>query len=278
MKKVSAAFDGLKFSTGTLEYAVYIASRSKSLLTGIFLDDFTYHSYKLTDMVGTHGVSKVKLKNLVEKDSELRNKSADKFKSTCIKNHIEYIIHHDRSIAAQELLKESVYSDLLLISPDETFTHSQEEYPTRFIKDLLIEIQCPVILVPREYSEISRVILLYDGTPTSVFAIKMFNYLMPWMLNLDTEVVSVVDPSVQTHFPDDELIKEFINCHYPGAKYTLLYGNPEIEIPGYLKKLPLSTLVVLGAYRRSAVSRWFRPSLADLLMSSLKLPLFIAHK
>lgn len=277
MKKVSAAFDGLKFSRGTLEYAVQIAAKSKSLLTGIFLDDFTYHSYKLSDMVGSQGVSRVKLRNLMEKDIDLRSQAADEFKYACMKNHIGNTIHHDRSIAAQELLKETVYSDLLLISPDETFTHFQEEYPTQFIKDLLIEIQCPVILVPKEYSEINRVILLYDGTPTSVFAIKMFNYLMPWMVNLETEVVSVVDPSVQTHFPDDELIKEFINCHYPGAKYTLLYGNPEIEIPGYLIKLPPGTLVVLGAYRRSAVSRWFRASLADVLMSSLKLPLFIAH-
>jgi hypothetical protein len=31
------------------------------------------------------------------------------------------------------------------------------------------------------------------------------------------------------------------------------------------------------AYGRSAVSRWFRESMADLLMQTLPFPLFIAH-
>ena len=37
------------------------------------------------------------------------------------------------------------------------------------------------------------------------------------------------------------------------------------------------SLVVLGAYQRGMVSRWFRASMADVLMRDLKLPLFIAH-
>jgi nucleotide-binding universal stress UspA family protein len=36
-------------------------------------------------------------------------------------------------------------------------------------------------------------------------------------------------------------------------------------------------LIVLGAYRRSRVSRWLKPSLADGLMKQLGYPLFIAH-
>ena len=60
MKKISAIFDGLKFSTSTLEYAIQLAAQSKALLSGVFLEDFTYHSYKLFDMVGSQGVSKEK--------------------------------------------------------------------------------------------------------------------------------------------------------------------------------------------------------------------------
>jgi hypothetical protein len=36
-------------------------------------------------------------------------------------------------------------------------------------------------------------------------------------------------------------------------------------------------LVVLGAYRRSQISRWFKTSMADILMKELETPLFIAH-
>jgi hypothetical protein len=100
---------------------------------------------------------------------------------------------------------------------------------------------------------------------------------MPWMKDVDTEVVSVVDPALQTHFPENDLMKEFIDCHYPQANYILLYGDPEIEICGYLKKLSVDTMAVLGAYQRGSVSRWFKPGMADLLMKTVKFPLFIAH-
>lgn len=131
--------------------------------------------------------------------------------------------------------------------------------------------------MPNDYTEVKKVVLLYDGKPASVFALKMLNYLMPWMKDVDTEVVSVVDPAVQTELPENVLIMEFIYCHYPQAKYILLYGNPEIEMSGYLKKLSDDTMVVLGAYQRGSVSRWLKPSMADLLMKTVKFPFFIAH-
>jgi nucleotide-binding universal stress UspA family protein len=57
----------------------------------------------------------------------------------------------------------------------------------------------------------------------------------------------------------------------------MLKGFAEAEIVKHLKQSGPNTLVVLGAYRRGTVSRWFRESMADVLMKGLKLPLFIAH-
>ncbi|HJP64348.1 MAG TPA: hypothetical protein VJ844_12965, partial [Mucilaginibacter sp.] len=111
----------------------------------------------------------------------------------------------------------------------------------------------------------------------SVFAIKMFNYMMPWMKKIETEIISVSDPYNKEELPESRLIKEFVDCHYPGATYTLLKGNPEQEIVGYLKRMPQNILIVLGAYMRGSVSRWFKTSMADLLMRELDKPLFIAH-
>jgi hypothetical protein len=193
MKKISAAFDGLKFSTSTMEYAISIAINSKALLSGVFLDSFLYHSFKIYDMIGSKGISSVKMKHTLTKDKEMRLKSAATFKKACTKANIKYIVHHDESFAIQELLKESIYSDLVLISADETFNHFTEERPTEFIRELLEGTQSPVIIVPHEYKAIEKVILLYDGKPSSVFAIKMFNYMMPWMQSFETEVISVTD-------------------------------------------------------------------------------------
>jgi nucleotide-binding universal stress UspA family protein len=73
-------------------------------------------------------------------------------------------------------------------------------------------------------------------------------------------------------------MKEFTKRHYPEAKYTVLHGEPETEIVNHLKDDGNNSLVVLGAYRRGVVSRWFRPSMADVLIHSINAPLFVAHK
>ena len=62
MKKIIAAFDGLKYNEATAEYAINIAKQSNAHLVGIFLDDLIYHSYRFKDLIEGDEVSDKKLK------------------------------------------------------------------------------------------------------------------------------------------------------------------------------------------------------------------------
>jgi len=277
MKKIIAAIDGLKLSESTVNYAVHLAKQANTHLVGIFLEDFTYHSYKIYDLVGNEGVSEKKMHRLEEKDKATRAQAVESFEETCQRAGLNYSVHHDRSIAIRELLHESVYADLLVIDSKETLTHYEEETPTRFIRDLLVNVECPVLLVPSTYKPIDRIILLYDGSPSAVYAIKMFSYMLPSLKHVQAEVLSVKDTNENMHVPDNSLMKEFMKRHFPNAIYTVLQGNPETEILKHLKNKEQNMLVVLGAYHRGMVSRWFKASMADTLMKAVHAPLFIAH-
>lgn len=277
MKKIIAALDGLKYSDNTAAYAIGVTKESGAHLVGVFLDDFTYHSYKAYELVRGNEVSKEKQRRLDEKDAAARAKSVKDFEKACQKEGLHFSIHHDRSIALPELLHESIYADLLVIDSSETFTHYAENSPTHFITDLLQSVQCPVMLVPGKYKPIEKVVLLYDGEPSSMHAIKMFCYTLPLLKALPVEVVTVKKSAQTTHVPDNKLIKEFMKRHFNKTSYKVIKGDAEEEIVKYLKNEASNTLVVLGAYRRGMVSRWFRPSMADLLMKEVNLPLFIAH-
>src|SRR4051812_11912961 len=115
MKKIIAAFDGLKYSAATTEYAVHIARQSHAHLVGIFLDDLIYHSFRFTDVIEDEKVSGKKLRQLNEKDSATRKHAIQQFKSSCEHSGIEFSVHHDKNIAVKDLLHESVYSDLLIV-------------------------------------------------------------------------------------------------------------------------------------------------------------------
>ena len=277
MKKIIAAFDGLKFSESLVTYAIGIAKQSKAHLVGVSLEDVTYHSFKLYDVIDEKESIDTRIKKLEKKDSRRRKLSTLAFEAACQSAGINYSIHHDKSIALQELLHESIYADLLIINYTETLTHYNEKPPTRFIRDLLSNVQCPVLLVPDKYKPIDKIAFLYDGEPSSVHAIKMFSYMFESLKDLYVEIVTAKKDDQNLHVPDNKLMKEFIKRHFPAARYTVLKGEVEKEIASYLKVQKANNLIVCGAYRRGMVSRWFRESMADVLMKNLKLPLFIAH-
>ena len=277
MKKIIIALDGLKLARSAVQYAVAIAARQRAHVVGVFLDDVTYHSYKIYELTGPEGVSEHKRAILEEGDVEKREEAVAYFKAACEDASVNYSVHHDRNIALQELLHESIYADLLIIERHETLTHYGEEPPTRFIRELLEGVQCPVLVVPGQYKPIEKVSILYDGEPSSVFATRMFCYVLADLNLEETEVITVSKSGHSSHVPDNRLMKEFMKRHLPAARYTVLKGDPEAEILRYLRAYNSSTLLVLGAYRRGMVSRWFRPSMADLLMTEVKMPLFIAH-
>jgi nucleotide-binding universal stress UspA family protein len=279
MRKIVAAFDGLKYSASTKDYAIQLAKQNSAHLVGVFLDDFMYHSYKIYNLVKEEGDAfDAKRHILDKKDEKTRNASVADFEQTCQKEGLHFTIHRDRNVAIQELLHESIYADLVIVDSNETLTHYTEKIPTNFVRDLLSDIQCPAIIVPHKFKAIDKLVLLYDGEPTSVYAIKMFSYTLAALKQCPVEVVSVNAGKKQSsHLSDNRLMKEFMKRHFPKATYTVLKGLAEIEIVNYLKEQKGSPLLVLGAYRRSTVSRWFRASMADVLMRELKLPLFIAH-
>ena len=159
MKKIIAAFDGLKFSNSTKDYAIHLASITNAHLVGVFLDDISYTSYKIYELIDSEGVSVKKRAELDEKDEEKRYNSVKIFENTCQKANINYSVHRDRRYAINELLHETIYSDVLIIDANETLLHYEENAPTRFIRHTLAKAQCPVIVVPDKYKSIGKIVL-----------------------------------------------------------------------------------------------------------------------
>lgn len=276
-KKILAVFDGYKFSQSTLDYAIQLTKEADAFLVGVFLDESFYRSYNTLQILKTHKDAEQILLKLDTKDQEKRDAAVTKFQKACGQAGVAYTFHRNKDIAIHELKQESIYADLIIINDSETFSRVAEDSPTRFIKELLADVQCPVLVVPNKFIPIDKIILLYDGAPSSVFAIKMFSYVLNGMGDLPVEVFTVKDKKGTSHVSDNKLMKEFIKRHFPKVKFVVAKGNPEEEIVSYLRNHKENELVVLGAYRRTEISRWFKASMADILIKELDTALFIAH-
>ena len=278
MKKFLAVIDGYKISKSTMDYSIQLTQAANAHLVGVFLDEFIYRSYSAYKVMTTYKNYDDVIKGFDEKDKKKRDEAVLQFQKACEKAKIKFSIHRDKNIAIQELKHESMFADLIIINEYETFTKYKEQPPTRFIKDLLNDVQCPVLVVPDKFKPVDKIVLLYDGGPSGVHAIKMFSYLFGNLQDLPVEVYTVKEKSITNlHLPDSKLMREFIKRHFPKAGYTVNKGNAEEQILGYLRNHKENELVVLGAYRRSELSRWFKTSMADILMKELDTPLFITH-
>jgi hypothetical protein len=277
MKKFLAVFDGFKMSDSTLQYAIQITQAVNAHLVGVFLDEFIYRSYNVAEVIKSEKDYYQVMEELDEIDQQKRDESVEKFQRICVKSGVHFSIHRDKNIALQELKEESMFADLIFINEHETFTRYKQELPTRFIKDLLSDVQCPVLLVPNEYKPIDKIVLLYDGGPSSLYAIKVFSYLLGELHNIPVEIFTVNDNQSNLRLPNNKLMREFIKRHFSQTTYSIAQGSAEEQILGHLRNHKENELVVLGAYRRTELSRWFKMSMADILMRELDTPLFIAH-
>lgn len=278
MKKFLVAFDGLRFSESTMNYAIELSENCDAHLVGVFLEDVLRHSYSVAEVKEYSGANFEKyMQALDHRDQKARQRSIEVFEAACRAKGLSYSIHRDQNAAIRELYHESVYADLLIIGAKETLTKKTESFPTHFIKELLNDAQCPVLVVPPNYKPFNKIVLLYNGEPSSVFAARSFSHLCSSISHFETEVLTVNPPKATLHLPDNKLIKEFIKRHFPAASYVVLKGEPEAAIVQHLKQESKAPLLVLGSYKRNKVSRLFKQSMADLLMEKLRMPLFIAH-
>lgn len=278
MKKFLAVFDGFKMSESTLDYAIQLTKIGNDHLVGVFLDEFNYSSYDVVKVMRTYENYEEKMQELDAEDKKKRDDAAQQFQQACGKAGIHFSIHRNKGYAVNELRRESMFADLIVINEFEAFMKNTQESPTQFMKDLLGDIQCPVLVVPNKFKPVDKIILLYDGGPSSVYAIKMFSYLFGSFMDLPVEVLTVDEHEIPTtRLPDNKLMREFIKRHFPEAIYTVTKGRADEQIAGYLRHHKENEMVVVGAYRRSELSRWFKTSMADMLMKELDTPIFIAH-
>ena len=277
MKRIIAAFDGLKYCESTAAYAIDVAKKCHAAVIGVFLEDVTYHSFSLVNMAEQDNAIESHTRHLSSADQQSRDHSVKLFIHSCKNARVKYTIHRDRNIAIQELLQESLFADLIIVQKKETLTHFSEDSPTRFIADLLERTSCPVLLVSEYYHPMEETLFLYDGGPSAMFALKQFSCIFSGKTG-SLQVLSVRQEKQEQVLPDAHLFKEWVNDHFASLQYAILSGRSEEEIIAQLKREARYPVVILGAYGRSRASRWVRPSLADRIMNQFDLPLFIANQ
>jgi len=277
MKKILVAFDGLNYSTSLTDYAIELSKGSDSLVVGIFLYDLRYTNLIYTYAYEIPATLAYSVEKIEHDDEKKIHACIKTFTAACENAGVNHKVHLDSGVPLIELLKESAFADMILIDARTSFFDFSEETPSTFLKDLLSEANCPVMIVPKESEEIKNIVISYDGTESSVYAMKMFSYLFPEWTEKNTTIVSV-NKTTSNHLPQSRNVKDLADKHFRNLEFEVLNGEASDELPKFLKKKKNNSMVVMGAYGRSALSRMFHASMSNKVIRDLKMPVFITHQ
>lgn len=271
--KLLLAVSSEELSGVSVNFACYIANLTKSKLTGLFLEE------KITEVV--HEEEATSSANEPTNTTTYAIKkpcgpNISRFVDACTIREAKYNIQETRCVSVKDLVVETRFADLLIISAKQSFADVVQSAPTKFIKRLLAEAECPIVIAPESDSNtvIKEILFAYDGNPSSVFAIKQFTYLFPCYRDVKLHIVEVSKngAAIGEHYKIREWAKEY----YTNVFFEALSGDEESRLLEVMLGKE-NTMVIMGAYGREGLSALMKKSHAEPLIKVITQPIFIAH-
>jgi hypothetical protein len=199
-----------------------------------------------------------------------------KFSDDCAQNQIFHNIHDNEGPWDKNILaKESRFSDLILLSGELFYSGLQQRQPNTHLSEAMHHSECPVLIVPEDYSPSNHLFIAYDGTRESLFAIKQFSYLFPHLTDLPTEVV-YVNEEATNGIPELERLRRYSRLHFSCMGFSKLHFKAAEFFANWIGERQ-HVMLISGSYSRSPFSYATAPSFAQEVIHDHRLPVFIAH-
>lgn len=279
MKKILVAFDGSYYSESALQFAIGLAKREEAQITGVFLEDVTaYHQFSpIFEAPDAVGLAEDVIRDLKNEVRENLSVTVNRFKKTCDQAGIHYLIEMEEGIPSLELLEETQFADLCVVGSVTYFSNLSFANESRLLSDLLGKAHCPVLVVPEQAEALKHVILTYDGSASSVYAIKRYVQLFARThCQLPSTLLTVVKHEGDK-LPQEEALVDYLSLYCDTLQQQTLVGKPSEQIL-YMAKTTPGSMVVMGGYGRNAFSQLLKSSVGKKVVNARTVPVLVAHE
>lgn len=248
------------------------------LFVGMLVKDMSYNN-TVSNYVGEPVLAEMAPSNgFLNEEDHMITDVISQFERTARDTNIRYEIYNDFRLTAHEVIKQSTYADMLILSYRVFYNYLTGKPDTSILYQILKGSKCPVLILPEGVNKIDNIIFTYDNKESSVFAIRAFSSL--FSDNMKDKVISILSvmPNADEEMKNEKLLLNLVKQHYNDVGIQLLEGNNiSKEIHNFAENVQ-NPLVVMGAYGRSHISNLLLPSVAQYLVKKSNLPLFIAHR
>lgn len=271
-KQVLFVCAGKEFPQGAFNFLVSMQQQETVHVRGLFFSPI--------DLDAMTAVSQLPVQapydRIREREHEVMIHNKALFAQQCEKHFIHYTIHkHDGQWDKNTLVKESRFSDVLVLSGELFYADINVNQPNIYLYETLCAAECPILVIPEDYKQCEHVFMAYDGSKESLFAIKQFCYLFPQLTDLPTEMIFCRDEQ-SDGIPDIEELRQYTRQHFDAMGFSKLHFNASHYFATWVGEHK-HVMLVSGSYGRSPFSYLSKRSFAAEVIHEHKIPVFIAH-
>jgi hypothetical protein len=257
MQKIVVLLSGSHFSAGAFEFIKNMRSEAQLKLTAVFLPEWVSSPI-----------------DAGEDEAAALKENMDRFEWLCGQYRIDVKMCADRTdFVLSRISRESRFADLL-IAGIEGFHKNETGSFFLSMKDLLHEAECPVLLVPEKIYFPQHIILSYDGSASSVFAIRQFTYLFPDLCKKETILVY---EGKRVDLPYSSYLKELTDRYFPALSYLRLDPEDDECFNSWVHEIS-RPMVVAGSFGPAGTFPLFRKGFISGLINQNQLLVFLARK
>jgi len=274
MKKILIISDSRHVDVKSLDFGCYLAKLSNSKLTGILLDNVP--TELVTDKQHKQAYFS---KSQASEEQNILNDTDQAmiyFMEEATKRGVKSDVYVNKEGAYESILYESRFADMMVIAPELSFMGDADDMPSSFVKMLLARSECPVVLSPHSFEKIDEITFCYDGSSSSMFAIKQFTYLYPQFKSKIITLLEVRDSVIREADEGHMKTMAWLHSHYDNVNFHFLQGKVNEELFLYFLN-KTHHFIVMGSFGRSLISNFFKRSTSERVIKTIDLPLFITH-
>jgi nucleotide-binding universal stress UspA family protein len=276
MEKILLAMDSRNINENAIRFACFISRITNSRLTGIFLNNLVREEeITIKELEGVPFLESVVIREIMEEDPIQRELNLQLFASITDEEAIEAFIDPDEGIPAIDIVEKSRFSDILIMDASTSYSGIYEGIPSRFVKDILRDAECPVIIAPETAVDIENIIFCFSTIKSSVFAVKQFIYLFPELKDKTAKLI-FIDPIALPTDVEEEQITDWLTYHFNKVETEKWEGNPVEGLKDFIRD-ESNSFIVMGAYGKGLLDSLFEVNENNQETVTNTIPVFVAH-
>ncbi|MDP4149771.1 MAG: universal stress protein [Bacteroidota bacterium] len=278
MEKILLALDGRRMDQHAVEFACYLAKLTKSKITAVFLRNLTPEQCLVIEE--SDGITHFEEFPLIDPEELAGDEKACAdnialFRDMAREEGVPAMVHLEKNASAAEVAAETRFADLLVLDASTHFSGQPESRPTAFVREILKQAECPVLVAPEKFFGIENVVFCYDGSKSSVFAIKQFSYLFPQWKGISAKVL-YLNGSGELSEEERLSLTDWLGYHFRDVQVLIPRDGAANAFIDLLVERR-SDIVVMGAYGRGLLDSFFQNEFVSDGAGSTTLPIFISH-